>query len=129
MTSNDGSKVTERKITVRALAGVVAACTVAAGAWQLFTPAAPASGTPPLTNEVVDVSQPSTPPYADDDDSDEAAVWRLKRDHEQWLADQSTGDPDDPISSYSTTDDMAMPTSSSSTIYLDATDLPEQDSE
>ena len=68
-----------RKTTITlGLAGVVVTGALAASAWQSLT-AQPSPTTVSTQEQVTVMSDARTPPYADDDHSDEADIWRLKQ--------------------------------------------------
>ena len=104
--------MTPKATTALTIASLAVTCTIAVGAWQLLTPPAPAQSTPLPTQQVTTVSDAPTPPYAADDDSDEAAIWRLKQ---QDL--QRTDSPEDPLQDF---EGPHEPIPTSGTVYLNS---------
>ena len=115
--------MTRRRATTLVCTALGVRGLIAAGSWHLLsdpTPSQPSTTSP----QVPTVSDAPDPPYAADDDSDEAAVWRLKQEHEQWLADEGVEDPEISVSSSSPSG--AMPTSTSSTLIIEDDAAPDQ---
>ncbi|NIZ90414.1 hypothetical protein [Kineococcus rubinsiae] len=106
--------MTRKSMTTLAFTGLAVTCAVAVGAWQLLTPTAPTHTTLIPTKQVTSVSDTPTPSYADDDDSDEADIWRLKQ------ADLARVDsPEDPLRDF---EGPQEPIPTSGTIYTSSDD-------
>lgn len=100
-----------RKTTITlGLAGVIVTGALTASAWQGLT-AQPSPSTISPQEHVTVVPDTHTPPYAEDDHSDEADIWRLKHaelqrtDSGEDLAQDFTG-PYEPIATSG--DDLTM---------------------